>query len=230
LTASALLVGLVLGLALPRRVTRFARPKVRRPYLLIGAVGQVVASRLDGNAAVFLAVASLFLLLGFAYANIHLAGMGVVGIGLAANLVGLAVNVGMPVRPKALVAAHVVSADEIEGVSLNGPRHLEGPQDKLLFLTDIIPFRPGHAAISFGDLIITIGLADVVTHLVRRQRRVPRGPEQRQGTDEDSSNSASPDHDWGTAPSDAPSSGSQNSARPEAMVPRTTPSATGEPA
>ncbi|MEY2459083.1 MAG: hypothetical protein QOG30_913, partial [Acidimicrobiaceae bacterium] len=126
-------------------------------------------------------------------------------------------NGGMPVSARALVAAKIVNADEVAHVELRGARHLESPFDAITVLGDIIPMR--RQVVSFGDLIIAVATADVVAHLARRQRR-------RQG----SMSNASPDQDWGIAPSPVPSSASQFSARPEADAPRTLVSATSAPA
>jgi hypothetical protein len=172
---------------------------------------------LTGNVAVTLALVSLAALVAFSIANLHLTGMGVMTIGLGLNLFAMLVNGGMTVSPRALVTAGVVPAEDIANVELRGARHLETPYDSIVVLGDIIPM--GHQAVSFGDLIIGVATADVIAHLVRRQRR--RQP---------SISNASPDHDWGIAPSPVPSSASQYSASPEDDAPRTLASATSAPA
>lgn len=185
--------------------------------LLAGVIGQLLAARIDGSAAVVLAVGSLAGLVAFSIANLHLTGMGVMTIGLAVNLFAIMVNGGMPVSARALIAAKVVTADEVAHVELQGARHLERPSDSIVVLGDIIPMR--RQVVSFGDLIIAVATADVIAHLARRQRR-------RQG----SISSASPDQDWGIAPSPVPSSASQYSASPDTEAPRTLVSATSAPA
>lgn len=185
--------------------------------LLAGVIGQLLAARINGSAAVVLAVASLAGLVAFSIANLHLTGMGVMTIGLGVNLFAIMVNGGMPVSARALVAAKVVTADEVARVELRGARHLERPSDSIVVLGDIIPMR--RQVVSFGDLIIAVATADVIAHLARRQRR-------RQG----SISSASPDQDCGIAPSPVPSSASQYSASPDTDAPRTLVSATSAPA
>ncbi|MEY2453500.1 MAG: hypothetical protein QOD92_3074 [Acidimicrobiaceae bacterium] len=180
-------------------------------------MGQLLAARLTGNPAVVLAVASLAVLVAFSVANLHLTGMGVMTIGLGVNLFAIMANGGMPVSARALVVADVVPAIDVANVELRGARHLERPADSIRVLGDIIPM--GHQVVSFGDLIIAVATADVIVHLVRRQRR-------RQV----SINSISPDHDWGIAPSPVPSSASQYSASPDTDAPRTLASATSAPA
>jgi hypothetical protein len=191
---------------------------MRGPALLAGGVvAQVAASRVSGSGAVALGLVALMALGVFAVVNLHLTGMGVLAIGLGCNFFTMAANGGMPVSREALVAAHVVPASDVESIDLRGPRHLERPGDVFRVLGDIIPI-PGQA-VSFGDLIIAVAAADVVTHVARRQRRRAY-----------SINIARPVHDWGIAPSPVPSSASQYSASPEDDAPRTLELATSAPA
>jgi hypothetical protein len=215
LTAVAVLIGLGIGLALPPRTTRFARPRIRLlPLLVVGVIGQVVANRMTGHGAVALGLVALGLLVGFAVANLHLTGMGVMAIGLGLNLLVMMMNGGMPVSARALRAADVPAGE------LQGARHVEQSNDDLTVLGDIIPV--GGQVVSYGDLIIAVAMADVIANLVRRQRRqLPTAA---------SINTASPVHDWGIAPSPEPSSASQYSASPDATAPRTLVAATSAPA
>ena len=113
------------------------------------------------------------LLTWFAIANLHLTGMGVVAIGLCANIVPIVLNQGMPVRPSALVHANVVEEWRLTNVDLSGGRHLEQPSDRMVGLSDIIPVPAAQQVVSFGDLIIFVATIDVIVHLMRRQRRTP---------------------------------------------------------
>ena len=116
---------------------------------------------------------SLVLLLWFALANLHLTGMGVMAVGLCANVVPIVVNQGMPVRAEALVHADVARADDVGSIELSGGRHLERPSDDFVVLADIIPVPAAGQVVSFGDLIIFVATIDVIVHLVRRQRHTP---------------------------------------------------------
>ena len=215
LTAVAVLIGLGIGLALSPRTTRFARPRIRLlPLLVVGVIGQVIANRMTGSAATVLGLVALSQLVVFALANLHLTGMGVMAIGLGLNLLVMMMNGGMPVSARALQAARVPAGE------LQGARHVERSGDGLTILGDIIPV--GGQVVSYGDLIIAVATADVIAHLVRRQRRQPRTAA--------SINTDSPVHDWGMAPSPVPSSASQYSASPEEDAPRTLVAATSAPA
>ena len=215
LTAAAVLIGLGIGLVLPPRTTRFARPRIRLlPLLAVGVVGQLVANRMTGHGATVVGLVALSLLVGFAVANLHLTGMGVMAIGLGLNLLVMMMNGGMPVSARAL------RAEDVPAGELQGARHHERSSDDLTFLGDIIPV--GGQVVSYGDLIIAVAMADVIANLVRRQRRqLPAAG---------SINTASPVHDWGMAPSPVPSSASQYSASPDTDAPRTLVAATSAPA
>jgi len=139
--------------------------------LVLGAAAQAFAVGLSGRGAVAVTAGGLVLLNVFAVANLHLTGMGVLAIGLAANLLVITVNGGMPVREKALVAAGLASSADVASVQLDGARHVESSSDYLMPLADIIPIPAFDAVVSFGDLIVAVALADVVAHLVRRQRK-----------------------------------------------------------
>jgi hypothetical protein len=212
LTLGAVVVGAAIGLSLPARSTRFARPRLRWwPALVAGIAGQVVASQLTGHAAVLFAMEGLGCLVAFGCANLHLTGMGVLTIGLGLNLLATTINAGMPVSARAMRAIDLPPDAE-----LTGARHVESSSDELTVLGDIIPVQG--QIVSYGDLIIAVAVADVIAHVTRRQRR------------QRSISTARPDHDWGTAPSPVPSSASQYSASPDADAPRTVVAATSAPA
>jgi hypothetical protein len=217
LTVVAVMLGLGIGLGLRPRSTRFARPNVRAVGVLVAGVsGQLLASRLQGKTAVPIAFIAVCALIGFGIANLHLTGMGVMTIGLCANLLVIMVNDGMPVQPQALVAAKVASSADVTQIELRGPRHLKRPGDQLEMLSDVFPMRG--QVVSLGDLIIAVATVDVIANLARRQRR------------RHSMSTAKPDHDWGAAPSAVPSLASQYSASPDVDAPRTLVSATSAPA
>jgi hypothetical protein len=166
LALMAAAVGVVVGYATGGRLRHVGERPVRLwPLLVAGAVLQLAAP----NGVVL--VAGLMGVLGFCVANLQLVGMGVVTIGLALNVVVIAANGAMPVRPEALAKAHL-SVDDV-----GGKRRLEEPGDRLTILGDVLPARPLRQVLSFGDLIIAAGTADVVVHLMRRRRRGAHDPQ-----------------------------------------------------
>lgn len=159
---------------------------------------------------------SLALLCAFAIVNRHLVGMGVLAVGLALNMGVVLANGGMPVRASALVRAGTVEARGLADADLGSGRRFEQRDDLVPVLGDAIPVRPFRAAMSFGDLIVLMGVGAVASDLTRYARR---GRRRRQaGT----TMAATIDvHDWGTAPSPVPSSGFQYSAQPDDDAPDT---------
>ncbi len=112
-----------------------------------------------------LLVASYVLILGFAARNLVLRGMGIVMIGIACNAVVITLNQGMPVK---IPAAWHSDAD---WAAPTVKHHVQQPDDKLRFLSDIIVLEePYNAVLSFGDLILAVGLIDVAYNASRRPK------------------------------------------------------------
>jgi hypothetical protein len=112
-----------------------------------------------------LLVMSYVLLLGFIGRNTLMRGMSVVFIGVALNLLAILVNQGMPVK---------VPPDwqGTNRVTTSVKHHPRDGNDHLIVITDIIVLRsPFNTVLSFGDLIIAVGLCDVTYHASRRRRR-----------------------------------------------------------
>lgn len=234
LILAAALVGVAAGRLLPPGPAHLARLRIRAWWLLLAGLAlQVVAAEVSGDGGLVVLLVSFGVLLAFAAANIHLTGMGVLAIGLCLNVLPIALNDGMPVRGAALVRAGLAAPGELGRINLNGHRHIERRSDRLIVLDDRLPLRLTSQVLSFGDLVITVGVADVVAHLARRRRRGAAAvidlrdqpDDEPDPAPEPSMTAASPAHDWGTAPSPVPSSGSQYSASPEVDAPRTVPEA-----
>lgn len=170
----ALLAGVLIGLARGGRLRHLADASFRWWAVLVaGLAVQAASAFVGGPGGVAMLVTSLALLLVFAAANVRLAGMGLVLVGMAMNAATIAVNQGMPVRPSAIVAAGITDWDGIADLDFGTKRHLEGPDDDLMVLADIIPVPVLGQVLSFGDLVLSVGVADLIVHLmvVRRRRR-----------------------------------------------------------
>jgi hypothetical protein len=173
-TVVAVVTGLVLGLARGGRLAHVARHRLRWPAALVAGAGLQLAGEagLVGEGLGRLLVAlSYAALLAFAVANLALVGMGVVLVGLVLNTLVIGLNGGMPVRAEAIVATGLVEPEEVAGLELGAKRHLEGPDDRLSFLGDVIPVPPLGEVLSFGDLVLATGLTALVFRLVRPARR-----------------------------------------------------------
>jgi hypothetical protein len=176
--AVAILVGLVAGALRRGRLATLARTRLRRPVLLALAVACALAADvLDLPAPAVFAFVGLLAGIWFAASNLLIPGMFVVGIGVVANLVPVALNGAMPVRGEALVDASLVAESDLERVELSGARELADSDTTLEVLGDVIPVPQFDQVVSFGDLIILVGLADVIANLMRARRpaRLPRG-------------------------------------------------------
>jgi len=169
LATFAVALGLAAGLLFRSRYRHLAPPRLRGWLLLIaGLAAQLAADLVAGPVLVTLSYA---LLLAFAARNLHLVGMPIVVLGLTLNTIVIGLNGGMPVRAEALEAAGIVDDAEMTTVDLGPKRHLEDPDDRLTILGDAVPLPPLDRVVSFGDLVLYVGLADVVAHVVRRRRR-----------------------------------------------------------
>ena len=170
-TMVAVAVGLLIGVLAGGHPRHMATRSFRFwPLLLTGLALQVAGAALESAAGFALLLSSYLMLLAFAVANVSMAGMWLVALGVGLNLVVIGVNGGMPVRPSAVVAAGIAHADEVQGLDIGGKRHLERPSDRLTTLSDIIPVPPLGEVLSFGDIFMNVGLADVVVHLMRPRR------------------------------------------------------------
>ena len=169
-TVVALLAGIVFGFVTGGRLRNVARRPLELIWLLVVSVGlQVAAELLDApdRAGLAMVLVSYVGLSAFAIANTRLVGMPVVLVGLLCNLAVIMVNGGMPVEEDALLASHAVTREELPSVDLGAKRHLATDDDVLRPLGDVVPVRPAREVLSFGDLIMAFGIADVVFRLLK---------------------------------------------------------------
>lgn len=157
-------LALALGLALVSggSLRNIAATDVRHPSIVAVAVGIQLALEVlhptegtAGHLASALLVVSYVFLLLFCALNLRLRGLAVVAVGIALNGIVITVNSGMPIRaPEA-------------AVETTTKHHAERPSDELTFLGDIILVPALRQSLSFGDLIMMVGLVDVLFHCSR---------------------------------------------------------------
>lgn len=112
-----------------------------------------------------LLIASYVLILAFAARNLVLRGMSIVVIGIACNALVITLNHGMPMK----VPLEWRTKSWTEPTLKHHPRDHD---DKLVFLSDIIILRhPFDNVMSFGDLILSVGLCDVAFNASRNPKR-----------------------------------------------------------
>jgi len=152
-------LALALGVALVTggRLRNIAATELRYPSILAAAVGIQLALEVlhptagtAGHLASALLVVSYVFLVLFCGANLRLRGLAVVAVGIALNGAVIALNAGMPIRaPQA-------------AVETTTKHHAERPSDRLTFMGDIILVPALRQSLSFGDLIMMVGLVDVL--------------------------------------------------------------------
>jgi hypothetical protein len=174
--AVAIAAGVVIGLVRGGRFENLADASFRVWPLLILGVAVQGAAAFTADGAVALILASYLLLLLFAGLNLQHAGMGVVFVGIALNVLVIGANGGMPVRGEAIAAAGIVPASEVRSLDYGSKRHLETKDDHLTVLGDIIPVPVAEEVLSFGDLAMSVGVAAVLVNLLRRRISRPAPP------------------------------------------------------
>lgn len=160
------------------RMSNLASPPVHWPALtLVAVILYWTPVLLDPghSMAVALLLCSYAALLGFAAVNLRLVGMAVVALGLGLNTVVILANVGMPVDPAAVVATGLAAPEELASLDLGPSRQWQSDGDPLAVLGDVVPVAPLGEVVSFGDLILAAGLANVAFRLLR-----PAGPRRSQ--------------------------------------------------
>jgi hypothetical protein len=112
-----------------------------------------------------LLVASYVLILAFAARNLVVRGMGIVLVGIACNALVITVNQGMPFKAPVEWRTESWTQPSVK-------HHLQQSDDKLKFLSDIIVLKePYDSVLSFGDLILAVGLCDVAYNASRKPKR-----------------------------------------------------------
>ncbi|HSL59428.1 MAG TPA: DUF5317 family protein [Acidimicrobiales bacterium] len=162
----ALVCGALLGIARGGRLHRLRSVRVRKLPLLVGGLGIWLAVAITAPPAPEIALAtSLALLVAAAVANLHLPGMGVVAVGLLLRLAPLLLNGAVPLDADALAAAD-------RDPTTAPPGHvLVDDAAPLAVLSQRIPVPEIGAVLSFGDLVVLVGLVDAAAHATRRRRR-----------------------------------------------------------
>ena len=117
------------------------------------------------NVGYGLLVGSYVLLLAFVARNVVLRGMSIALIGIACNAAVITLNHGMPVKLPPEWRAKSWAQATVK-------HHPREHGDRLLFLSDIIILRhPFDNVMSFGDLILCVGLCDVAYNASRDPQR-----------------------------------------------------------
>jgi hypothetical protein len=172
----ALVFGVVVGLATGGRPRWAARRQLRSAWLVVaGVVMELASSRWSlGPAGEAAFVGGYVLLLAFAWRNRRLRGVRIAAVGLVCNVAVIVANAGMPVSPRAVVAAGIVRAGDESDVNYGHRHHAQRASDSLTWLDDRIPLRLAHSVVSIGDVLLSVGVAVVVVEALHYQARYQR--------------------------------------------------------
>lgn len=177
LIATALVGLLVVGLT-RGSFGQMARLRVAAPWLLAaGLILQAVLEYIDlprreiDTVGYGLLMASYALLLAFCVTNLRTRGFGVIAIGIALNTLVIGLNQGMPSKPV---------GDDARGNRVYSPvvqtikHRQEQKSDLLRVLDDRILFpKPFDELVSFGDLVIAVGICELTYYASRRPEDAP---------------------------------------------------------
>ncbi len=172
----ALLLGFTVGRLRRGRVTAIAGTRLGLSGLFAVAVACGLAVDFaDVSNPGLVALVGLGAGLVFSLRNFQVTGMMVIAVGVATNLLPVALNGATPVRTQALVDAGMVDIGDVDRVLLDGARELTTDDTILPWLGDTVPVAVFDQVVSFGDLIILAGVVSVISNLMlrRRPRRVP---------------------------------------------------------
>jgi len=160
---------------------RLGKIQLRRPWMLFAGLAiQILLDVVDlpraryDDLGLAILLASYVLIIGFGLSNLLLTGMGVITVGVAMNAFVIAANQGMPYR--------YPEGAKTETTVKHRP---EQPDDILPELGDYIVLgSPFDMSISFGDLVIAVGLVDLSFRASRRPRRSRARSRDARGDDE----------------------------------------------
>jgi hypothetical protein len=162
-------LAVAIGYLLRGRLSALGRLRVRwAPLAVVGLVLQFVP--LPGHtwplAALLL---SFVLLIAFSIVNIEVAGFPLILIGVLLNVTVITVDHGMPVTRGSLLASGQIDTLTTLIESGGAKHHLAGPDDKLIFLADVIAVRPAGETLSLGDVFTYVGVAWLIAAGMRRR-------------------------------------------------------------
>lgn len=155
LIISSLALAVVVGYLAGGRLAPLAQLKIRWPYVALAGLGLQVAPVPGPTLPLVLLMVSFVLLVAFAAVNVEarVVGFPLILIGILLNFAVIAANQGMPVTREALIASG--QGDTLALLARDGgvKHHLAGPDDRLLFLGDVVVIRPVSMVASVGDVI-----------------------------------------------------------------------------
>lgn len=168
---AGLIAGLVLGVVRGGRLGNARHLRFRwLPAGAVASLGLVLERSAVAESGGIVLSASLLTLAIVAAANLRLAGMGLIAIGLLVTVIPIAANGGQPVDPRALVAVGA-DPDLLDVHPLAPSQHVANDRTFAGVLGSTIPLPGLGVIVGFGDLIFAVGAACTVGDAMRRRER-----------------------------------------------------------
>jgi hypothetical protein len=173
LVVATLLAALAVVLVTHGRIQELLKLRLSGVWLLVAGLGiQAVLEIVHfGQSDITtigygMLMASYALILGFCLANLTSRGFGVIAIGVAMNALVIGLNQGMPTKPIGTDAHGNRIFKPIERTV----KHRQSRRDDLLgLLSDRIVFpEPFNEIVSFGDIVIAVGVCELVYFASRK--------------------------------------------------------------
>lgn len=183
LAVATLAVAVVVSLLRGGSLRRLADSDLRWPWLLfLGVAIQVAVDLAAARGAIggvpsYAGIAmSQAAVLIWVLANRRLPGMALIGLGLLMNVAVIGANGAMPVDTEAIRRLGVEDATVAPG-----KHEPMTPDTRLAWLADVIPVPPIRTIVSAGDVVLAVGVAALVHHLMMAPPR-PGRPDRKDGT------------------------------------------------
>ncbi len=171
LIAAALVVVLTFG-----SFTELTKLHFTAPWLLFAGLAiQIALEYIDfpkdqiDTVGYGLLMGSYALILAFCLSNLSLRGFGVIAVGIAMNTLVIGLNQGMPTIP----IGNDKNGERVEKPIEQTVKHRPQEDDDLLPVLDdhIVLPEPFDAVVSFGDLVVSVGICELAYYGSRRRRR-----------------------------------------------------------
>lgn len=167
---------IVVVLATGGRFSELTNLRIIAGWLLVAGLGiQIVLEFIDvpkdqiETLGYGLLMLSYAFLIAFCFANLSTRGFGVIAVGVAMNAIVIGLNQGMPTVPVGNDAKGNRVEKPIEQTVKHRP---ESDDDLLPFLDDhIVLPEPFDEVLSFGDLVMAVGICELAYFGSRRRRR-----------------------------------------------------------
>jgi Family of unknown function (DUF5317) len=171
---AAIVVAILIGYALRGSLRNFSGARIRWPLLALAGLALQLwpVSASSSTLGFTLLMVSFALLFAFGVLNVRNPGFPLIIVGLCLNALVIGVNHGMPVQREALIRSGQGSTLKLLTTEGGAKHHLARPDDRLLFLCDVIPVpKPVGQVVSLGDVFTYAGVMWFVIAAMQPSRK-----------------------------------------------------------